>query len=569
MIKKFDKIAKKINGEVSPDIRVLEERGCIVLYGELNNWDDIVRAGKLAVTSDSLGVVNRIKLKGHIPKIHLPVVNDKLYDNRKPDVVIIGAGIVGSAIARELSRYDLDIMLLEKEYDVALAASSRNDGEIHPGIDLHKGCKKLHYNGIGNKMYADLCKDLDVEFRRSGQVIVFSKWWEKLIIPGFLLRAKVNGLYDYRYLNKKKLKELEPNVPDWSYGGFFTGSAGVVCPYKITIALAENAVANGVEICLNTIVTAMKVENEKIISIDTNRGTIYPKLVINAAGTYSDVIADMAGDRTFTIHPRKGTLLILDKKSQGRIVNTIMAKSPVGDSNRDKNTKGGGLVQTIDGNVLVGPNAIEIPDREDFSTSLKCIDSILKKQSIVAKKMSRADIITYFAGVRAPTYEEDFVVRKGIFTKNIVEAAGIQSPGLTAAPAIAIDIAKYAVELLGNVKPNLMFNGKRKGVPHLSLMTVEERDKLIKANPDYGIIACRCEEVSKGEIIDALNASFVVPSVDAIKRRVRAGMGRCQGGFCGPLVVQLIAKKMGINACDVKKGNTESPILFGNTKEGK
>lgn len=567
---KIDSIRSKIAQSISPEIQVALDRGCVVLSGELDNWEDIVRAGKLAVNKSFLGVVNRIKLKGHTPKMYLPSVTDKLYDNRKPDVIIIGAGVVGAAIARELSKFSLDIMLIEKEYDVAMHASSRNDGEVHPGIDLHRGCKKLYYNGIGNRMYPELCEELGVEFKRRGQVIVFSQWWEKLLAPGFLLKAKLNGLYDYRYLNKEKLKKLEPNVPDWAVGGFFTGSAGVVCPYKFTIALAENAVQNGVEICLNTAVTGMRVEEDIIKEVYTNRGTIYPKVVINAAGTYSDVIADMAKDRTFSIHPRKGTLLILDKKAQSKTVNTIMAKCPFGDlKSRDKNTKGGGLVHTIDGNVLVGPNAIEIPDREDTSTRPECVDAIIKKQSVVAPKMNRGDVITYFAGVRAPTYEEDFVIRKGIFTKNVVHAAGIQSPGLTAAPAIAIDIARFAVEIIGNVKPNDKFNPIRRAVPHLAETSLEERDKLIKSNPDYGVIICRCEEVSKGEIIDALNAPFAVPSVDAIKRRVRAGMGRCQGGFCGPLVVQIIANKFGIKPEQVGKGNDRSYILIGDTKEGK
>lgn len=568
-MRKLEKIREKINRTISPDITVCEERGCIVLYGELDNWEDVVRAGKLAVSKSFLGVVNRIKLKGHTPKMYMPKVTDKKYDGRKPDVVIVGAGVVGSAIARELSRYSLDVMLLEKEYDVAMAASSRNDGEVHPGIDLRKGCLKLHYNGIGNKMYPSLCKELGIEFKRRGQVILLSSWIYKLLAPAFYLKSRINGLYNYRYLNRKKLLELEPNAPEWAIGAYYTGSAGVVCPYKLTVSLAENAASNGVEVCLNTAVTDMKVENNKIIAVKTNRGTIYPKLVINAAGTFSDIIADMADDRTFTIHPRKGTLLILDKNSQNRIVNTVMAKIPFGDRSRDKNTKGGGLVHTIAGNVLVGPNAEETPEREDTSTEKESIDAIFNKQSIVAKKMYRSDIITYFAGVRAPTYEEDFVIRKGIFTKNIIHAAGIQSPGLTAAPAIAVDIAKYAVEILGDVKPNPTFNPIRKGVVHLPEVSNEERDKMIRANPDYGVIICRCEEVSKGEILDALDAPFVVPSVDAIKRRVRAGMGRCQGGFCGPLVVQIIADKLKITPEEVKKGNERSYILIGNTKEGR
>jgi len=204
---KLEKIKNKVM-KISPDIQVSEERGCIVLFGELDDWEKIVECGKAAVSKDYLGVVNRIKLKGHTPKMYLPTVKDSKYDGRKPDVAIIGAGVVGSAIARELSKYALDVMLIEKEYDVALAASSRNDGEVHPGIDLHKGYLKLHYNSIGNRMYPELCKELGVEFKRRGQVVVLSKWWEKLFAPAFLLKMKLNGIPSCKYINNKKLREL-------------------------------------------------------------------------------------------------------------------------------------------------------------------------------------------------------------------------------------------------------------------------------------------------------------------------------------------------------------------------
>jgi Predicted dehydrogenase len=235
-------------------------------------------------------------------------------------------------------------------------------------------------------------------------------------------------------------------------------------------------------------------------------------------------------------------------------------------------TKGGGVVETADHNVLVGPNALETPYREDVSTDSESIKRIFEKQTIIADKMKMGDIITYFAGVRAPTYEEDFVVRKGIFTKNIIEVAGIQSPGLTAAPAIAIDVAKWAVEMLGGegvVKINKSFNPVRQcAVPHLADMTEAERNDLISKNPDYGEIVCRCEEVSKGEIIDAINSPVPVYTVDAIKRRVRPGMGRCQGGFCGPLVLKILAEQKGCSVEDIQKAGDGSTILFDKTKGG-
>ncbi len=567
----IDAAINKIHSTISPNIEMDIKNNCIVLEGELDDWGSVVIAGKIAAKVQGYyGVLNNIKLKGHIPKMNIPSIIDKKYDGNKTDVLIIGAGVVGCSIARELSKYELDIMLLDKEYDVAMAASSRNDGEVHPGIDLSPGCNKLYYNGIGNSMYDKLCEDLGVKFARRGQVILFSKWWERAIGFGFKIKAKMNKIPNTKIVSRKGMKKLEPDLPKWQKGGFFTGTAGCVSPYKLTVALAENAVSNGTKICLNTVVTDMKIENKNIVSVSTNRGVIYPKVVVNASGVYSDIIAEMAGDRTFTIHPRKGNLIILDKKSQKNIVRTVMAKSPIGDlKNAARNSKGGGLIHTIDDNVLVGPNAIEIPDREDVSTEMSSINEIMQKQMQVAPNLKYSDIITFFSGVRAPTYEENFVVRKGIFTDNIVQAAGIQSPGLTAAPAIAVDIAKFTLEILGGAKPNKSFNPKREAMPHLNELSPEERDSLIKKNPNYGTIICRCEEISKGEIIDALNAPFVVPSVDAIKRRTRAGMGRCQGGFCGPLVVNIIAEHLGIPKEEVCKGNSDSIILYGPTKEGK
>lgn len=568
----LEKIKKNLK-KISTEIEVFERKNCIVLEGELDNWEKIVEAGSKAVSKKYLGVINNIKLKGFKKTIKSPKIEDKFFENMKPDIAIIGGGIVGCAIARELSKYKLDIMLIEKDYDVAMAASSRNDGDIHVGIDLHKGQQKLFYNSRGNKLYDKLSEELDIDFQRTGHIIIFYKKWEKFIYPIIKLKSKILKIPGVQFLGRKKLMEKEPGIPSWAIGGAFMPSGGEVSPYKLTVALAESAVINGVKICLNTIVKDIDVKNEKIVSLKTNRGIIYPKLVINAAGVFSDDIAEMAGDRTFTIHPRKGTNLILDKKCT-EYAATSMNKSPFSKfkeekievSDAKKHTKGGGVVHTVDGNVLVGPTAIEIPYKEDTTTDRENIDFIMKKMKRVAEDMTYSDIITYFSGVRAATYEEDFVVRKGIFTKNIIEAAGIQSPGLTAAPAIAEDVCLWAREMLGNVKENKNFNPIRKGIPHLAEMSFEDRDKLIKQNPDYGEIVCRCEEISKGEIIDALNSPLPIFTVDAIKRRARAGMGRCQGAFCSPLVMQILAQQKGVDIEEITKANEQSFVVFGDTK---
>ncbi|MEG1790685.1 MAG: NAD(P)/FAD-dependent oxidoreductase [Clostridia bacterium] len=593
MMSNLTKISNKVQA-ISPDVKVTLERNCVVLNGELSKWDDVVACGKAAVSKKYLGVINNIKLKGFTPKTHLPEVSDNLYEGASPDVLIVGGGVVGAAIARELSKWKLDTMLVEKGYDVALGASSRNDGCVHVGIDLSPNQLKLKYNGRGNAIYGDMCRDLGVKFERSGQTILMYYNWEKHIIPLFKLVARVLKVKDVRYMKLDELKKLEPNVVSWAKGAYYMPTGGIVSPYKLVVALAENAAQNGVKFCLNTAVLGMKVIDGEVKEVKTNRGTIYPKLVINAAGVFSDIIADMAGDRTFTIHPRKGINLIMDKKA-GMLARTSMSKMPfikISQNFKDEvkpkgliktllteqvnetkttHTKGGGVVHTADNNVLVGPNAVEIPEREDYTTDLDSIKAIFAKQSIVQDKLKMNEIITYFAGVRAATYEEDFVVRKGIFTKNILEAAGIQSPGITAAPAIAEDISKWAVEYLGEkqkVLKNEKFNPIRKPVPHLAEMSESQRNELIRENPDYGEIVCRCEEISKGEIIDALNSPIPVYTVDAIKRRVRPGMGRCQGGFCGPQVIKILAQQKGVSVEQIMKAGDNSNILFEKTKGG-
>ena len=592
-MKHFTEIKKEIEA-LSPDIHVSEERGCIVLRGEVQNWETVIKAGRMAVNKKySNGVVNDLQLAGFQQTRWVPGDEDKSLDGTRPDVLIIGGGITGCAAARELARWKLDVLLVEKGSDVAFGASRANGGVVHVGINFPKKSQKHHYNQIGNAMYQELSTQLDVPFEQKGQVMLCCRPWEQ--IPVFFLRlnGKRLGIPGVKYLKRNELLKVEPGVPEFMHGGMYMPIGGITSPHEMTIALAENAVKNGVKISLNTAVSGMQVENETIVSVTTNRGTIYPKLVINAAGVYADEIAQMAGDRTFTIHPRRGTDIITDKKA-GYMVNTSMGKAPfsilpyqeseikggvlgrlkylMGSLKNKNHTKGVGLIHSAHGNMLFGPNAVETPDREDTSTRRDEVDDIIEMQQHLAENLKKSDIIAYFTGVRAPTYEEDFVVRKGVFTHNILEAAGIQSPGVTAAPAIAVDLAKWAVEYLGQtakVEKNEAFDPLRKAPPRMAQLSEEEQDRLIKQNPDYGVIVCRCEQVSKGEILDALHSPLCVPTLDGIKRRLRPGMGRCQGGFCSPLITQLIADELGIPLSEVKKSTPMSTVVYGETKRCK
>lgn len=592
-MKHFTEIKKEIEA-LSPDIHVSEERGCIVLRGEVQNWETVIKAGRIAVNKKySNGVVNDLQLAGFQQTRWVPGDEDQSLDGTSPDVLIVGGGITGCAAARELARWKLDVLLVEKGPDVAFGASRANGGVVHVGINFPKKSQKHHYNQIGNAMYQELSTQLDVPFEQKGQVMLCCRPWEQ--IPVFFLRlnGKRLGIPGVKYLKRSELLKVEPGVPEFMHGGMYMPIGGITSPHEMTIALAENAVKNGVKISLNTAVSGMQVENETIVSVTTNRGTIYPKLVINAAGVYADEIAQMAGDRTFTIHPRRGTDIITDKKA-GYMVNTSMGKAPfsilpyqeseikggvlgrlkylMGSLKNKNHTKGVGLIHSAHGNMLFGPNAVETPDREDTSTRRDEVDDIIEMQQHLAENLKKSDIIAYFTGVRAPTYEEDFVVRKGVFTHNILEAAGIQSPGVTAAPAIAVDLAKWAVEYLGQtakVEKNEAFDPLRKAPPRMAQLSEEEQDRLIKQNPDYGVIVCRCEQVSKGEILDALHSPLCVPTLDGIKRRLRPGMGRCQGGFCSPLITQLIADELGIPLSEVKKSTPMSTVVYGETKRCK
>ncbi len=559
------KLAARFNGRVS----AREEDGCLVLEGELDRWDDVVAAGMLAVSRRRYeGLVNDIRfIGGSIPPMRVPALRDDSLDGLKPDVLIIGGGVIGCAIARECARCDLNILLCEKEHDVAMHASSRNDGMVHPGIDLLPGQIKRRYNMRGNRMYERVCAELDVPFRRSGQYLCFLS--RRKTIEAFFAQIYFLLLGPRcRFYGARAFRRREPDLSPAIRGALHFPSAGVVSPYGLTIAFAENAVDNGVRLSLDTAVLGMRVEENRIVSVQTNRGTVTPGIVVNAAGVFSEDVARMANDRFFSIHPRRGTNTILDRKASAHPVTIVSSYGTA--STKKRHTKGGGLVKTIDDNLLVGPDAVETCEKENFETHAQSLSDVFEKQSRTDPALSARNAITYFTGIRAATYEEDFVVRKGRRTRNLVHAAGIQSPGLTAAPAVAEDVRDMVVELLSetrDIRPNPSFNPRRKGIVRVGELTNEARDELIREKPDYGEIVCRCEQISRGEVLDALRRSVPCDTIDGVKRRVRPGMGRCQGGFCGPIVLGIIAAERGVSCGQVCKSGPGSELLLCGIKE--
>lgn len=568
-----DRLNKKLAVQYNGAVSVQVEKDLIRVKGQLSDWGEIVKAcsmcvQKKRVNGKVLHVVNDIVPEGFaIPGMRMPGLKDEALEGRRPDVLIIGGGISGASIARELTKWKLDILLVEKESDLAMQASGRNDGEVHPGVDLNKGSLKQHYVVAGNRMYPKVCRELQVPYRRCGQYVGFKKKWMYPVVSAYAWQRKhICGVDDTCLMGRDKLHKLEKGLDADIEFAMCNPKTGVVCPYGLTIAYAENAVMNGAQVSLNTAVIDMETEHGRIKSVLTNRGRIYPRLVINAAGVFAEEIAQMAGDRFYSIHPRKGTNSILDKKAGGLVKGIASVKML---KQKPAHTKGGGIVHTVHDNILVGPDAVETFEKENFATEPSSIEAVFAKQRQTAPDLSERDIITYFTGVRPATFEEDFIIEKGRRTKNLIHCAGIQSPGLTTAPVVALDIEKMAVEMLQKVKKvekNRDFNPVRKAIPALRDMPDEKRDNLIKKNPDYGVIVCRCEEISKGEILDALHSPICVPTVDGIKKRLRPGMGRCQGGFCMPLVMKIISEEKHVPMEEVRKTGEASVISYGRTK---
>ena len=475
------------------------------------------------------------------------------------DVLIIGGGVTGAAIARELSRYDLKTALFEKGEDVCSGTSKANSGIAHAGFDAAPGSLKAKMNIRGSQMMEELSRKLDFPYKRNGSLVLCFEEKDRPRLEKLLQQGKENGVEGLEILEKKELLALEPALSEEVVCALHAPTGGIVCPFKLTIALAENAAVNGVEFHLNEGVKRVQPGTVEGYTVETGKGTYETRIVVNAAGLYGDEIHNQVSGEKLHITPRKGEYCLMDKKI-GQLVSHTIFQMPTAMG------KGVLVTPTVHGNLMVGPTATDISDKEGVDTTAEGLDEVLKKAALSVKSLPRGVTITSFAGLRAHEDHDDFILGEVKDAPGFFDAVGIESPGLTSAPAIGEWMAEKIVEKLRTtqkVEEKKAFQETRKDIPNIASMDQAEAAALIAENPAYGTIICRCEKVTEGEIIDAIRRPLGVRSLDGIKRRTRAGMGRCQAGFCSTKVMDILARELGIPLEEVTKAGGASRMLTG------
>ena len=547
------------------DIAVSEEN-IVTFCGEVNAWQHVVDIGHIAGSLPEVySVVNNITVKGlEIPK---PDYSKEIQNARKKrivyetDVLIIGAGISGCAIARVLSKYQLRVAVTEMHDDVCMGASKANSGAVHPGHMVKPGTLKAKLNVKGNAMYDEWAKELNFAMKKRGSIGVA---YEK--IDGEKLKkihavAQMNGVPGCQFITLEQMRKLEPNIPGEPVVILRNITMGCVEPYEVVLALANSAAINGVKFLLGNPVYAIERKGNHDFFVITCNGIITTKYVINAAGVHADDIAEMVNDKFYTIHARRGTIPIFDKavrypynRGVGTVSRTANAES-----------KGGGCGLTPEGNIQSGPSAVETPYKDDTASYKEDLDYAMQRAYDTVSYLKPSDVITFFTGVRAADYKEDFIIEMSKKVPGFIHVAAIQSPGLASAPAIAEMVENILLEDVkesGNsLEKNPTYTPFLAPKSEFRNMTLEQQDELIRKNPKYGHVICRCETITEGEILDAIHSPIVPTSVDAIKRRTRAGMGRCQGGFCQQKVVEILARELGKDWMDINLKDDGSYIL--------
>lgn len=468
------------------------------------------------------------------------------------DILIIGAGVVGAAIARELSRYEIRILLVEKEVDVSFGTSKANSGIVHSGIHDHPGTLKARLCVRGNRLYPVLAEELNFLYKQNGAVIVARDKEELPALEELVKNGIVNGVTGITPLSREELLRIEPNLsPDLS-AGVFIPSGGIVAPFDFVFALTENAVANGVKLSVGTEVERITMEGEGFL-VQTNRGIIRAKYLVNAAGLYGAKVAGMIGDESVEIYPRKGEEYLLDRKNEGMVKSTVFPLP-------NRVSKGILVIPTVDGNIMLGPTAHRVGSFTDFGTSAEGWNEIYNVVRQLVPSIRPSDLITSFAGLRAGSNRDDFTIAPSPVSPKFINVVGIESPGLTAAPAIA----EYVVELLKEAgvsfKMRVGFNPLRHVVRLRELSRLEQAN-LMRKDPAYANIVCRCELISEGEIRDAVRRGAT--TLDGVKLRTRSGMGRCQGGFCTPKIIRILSEELGLAPEEITKKGPGSPLLAG------
>lgn len=475
------------------------------------------------------------------------------------DIIIIGAGVIGSFIARSLSRYKLETLVIEKENDVGNVTSMANSAIAHSGYDPIPGTNKAKFNVLGNRMMEKTCKELDVPYLGCGTLTVAIYDSQIPMLNELLERAKENGV-PAKFLTKEEVLKMEPNINPDVKGALFCETGAVISPFALTAHAMENACDNGVKLHLDEEVKGIEYK-DNIFLVKTNKGEYQAKMVINAAGLHSDDIARMIEPIDWEIIPRKGEYYVLDHYAAG-LVNHVLFPLP--------SEKGKGILVTMttSGNYLVGPSSEVQNEKEDFSTDSFTLNNIRKEATSLVPNIPFNQQIRVFAGVRATCSRHDFVIEPSKKTPAFINVGGIESPGLASSPAIGEYVAKELVSKVLELKEKDNYNPCVRPYLKPKKLSPEERKTLIEKNPEYGHIICDCEKVSVGEIEDVLSRSVPVTTVKAVKKRTRAGFGKCQGGFCQPKVINILAKKLGVSPLDVLYDKDDSNILMVEVKKG-
>lgn len=474
------------------------------------------------------------------------------------DVIIIGGGVSGTASARELSRYKGKFCLLEKEEDLCCGTSKANSGIVHAGYDAPKGSLMAKLNVLGNEKMGKLSRELDFPFKRTGSLVLCFSPEDMPSLQLLYDRGIANGVKNLRILSREEVLEMEPNISDEVYAALYAPTAGIVCPFEMNLAFGENAYENGVEFYFDTeVIRLAKIEEG--YRIFTNKGEFETKCIVNAAGVYADKFHNMVSEKKIHITPRKGEYCLLDKSAGAHVSRTVFALP-------GKEGKGVLVTPTVHGNLLIGPTATDIEEKEGTNTTGNGLAQVIKKAGRNVKNLPLRQVITSFAGLRAHEDRQEFIIEEAADAPGFIDCAGIESPGLTSAPAIGERVAEILREKLG-LEEKENFISKRKGILRPASLTFEERNALIRENTAYGNIICRCEMVTEGEIREAIRRPLGAKSLDGVKRRTRAGMGRCQSGFCSPKVMEILAQELGVDLAEITKAGEGSNLICGTNKD--
>ena len=473
------------------------------------------------------------------------------------DAVVIGAGVVGGMIARTLTQYNLKVCIVEKENDVAMGATKANSAIVHAGFDAKEGSLKAKLNVLGSQMMAQVAEELGVKYRNNGSLVIGFNDEDKATIEDLLHRGIENGVKDLKVLTKDEIKKIEPNISDNVTVALHAPTGAIICPYELTVAAIGNAMDNGAELKCNFAVESIK-EIDGGYEVASATETVKAKYVINAAGVYADAIAAMVGDTSFSITPRRGEYILLDREC-GDIVSHTIFRTP------SKMGKGILVSPTVDGNLLTGPTSENITDKDDKSTTSDGYAKIMQQARENLTDVPFNKTITSFCGLRAVGSTGDFIINSP--KAGFVNVAGIESPGLSSAPAIALMVKDILAEQGVAFEEKSDYVATRPAMHHFKEASIEEKNEIIKKDKSYGRVICRCETVTEGEILAAIRTNPKPSDLDGVKRRTRAQMGRCQGGFCTPYIMKLLSEELNIPYEEITKSGGESTLITGKTKE--